>query len=439
VLSQGEYDVIVVGSGTGGATLALELTRRGSRVLVVERGKDVSEVGTFPRAVGFYDANALAVPRKSKEGTILWHTFMAGGTSMVSCANGVRSLEVPLAQRGIDLASELQEAEKELGVIDTPEEMLSEGSRAIREAGAALGHNFRPMPKFIRPGKCVRCGQCVLGCRYDARWTARESLEAAVRGGAELKYRTRVRRVEMSNGTVRGVVVDDGAGEDELLADTVVLAAGGLETPVILQNSGIDNAGGNLFIDIQTNTYARTRGVNQVREPAMALVCSDLREREGFILSPFVNFSRPVRMIEAGAAGFAMSSNRMLGIMTKQADDSVGRVFADGTVSKPLTNADHARIEQGTGIAAEILCRAGADRGSVVNTVPAGSHAGGTAAVGTVVDAHLETQIENLYVCDASVLPQAPGNPPILTIVALAKRLAKTLSAMSPPVTHATL
>lgn len=68
--------------------------------------------------------------------------------------------------------------------------------------------------------------------------------------------------------------------------------------------------------------------------------------------------------------------------MTKQADDDVGRVFPDGTVSKPLTNADRARIEQGTGIAAEILSRAGADRNSIVNTVPAGSHAGGTAAIG---------------------------------------------------------
>jgi choline dehydrogenase-like flavoprotein len=422
----------VIGSGTGGATLALELTRRGSRVLVVERGKDVKEVGSFPRAVGFYDANALAIPRKSTEGTILWHTFMGGGTSMVSCANGVRSLEAQLARRGVNLAAELEETEDELGVTDTPEQLLSEGSRAIREAGAALGYDFRPMPKFIRPEKCVRCGQCVLGCRYDARWTARESLEAALRAGAAVKYQTRVRRVQVSNGSVRGVVVDDPSGESEIPADRVVLSAGGLETPVILQESGIDDAGGNLFIDIQTNTYARTKGLNQIREPSMPLVCSDLRESSGFILSPFVNFSRPVRMIEAGPAGFAMSSNRMLGIMTKQADDPVGRVHRDGSVSKPLTDADRARIEQGTAIAADILSKAGANRGSIVNTVPAGSHAGGTAAVGTVVDEHLETQIKNLYVCDASVLPQAPGNPPILTIVALAKRLAKTLSATAP-------
>jgi choline dehydrogenase-like flavoprotein len=32
---------------------------------------------------------------------------------------------------------------------------------------------------------------------------------------------------------------------------------------------------------------------------------------------------------------------------------------------------------------------------------------------------------ENVYVTDASLLPRSIGNPPILTIVALAKRIAK--------------
>ena len=38
------------------------------------------------------------------------------------------------------------------------------------------------------------------------------------------------------------------------------------------------------------------------------------------------------------------------------------------------------------------------------------------------------TRVKNLYVCDASVLPKAPGLPPILTIVALGKHLAKHLA-----------
>jgi choline dehydrogenase-like flavoprotein len=45
-----------------------------------------------------------------------------------------------------------------------------------------------------------------------------------------------------------------------------------------------------------------------------------------------------------------------------------------------------------------------------------------------VVDNNLQTEVNNLFVCDSSVLPIAPGLPPILTIVALAKRLAKLLA-----------
>jgi choline dehydrogenase-like flavoprotein len=57
-----------------------------------------------------------------------------------------------------------------------------------------------------------------------------------------------------------------------------------------------------------------------------------------------------------------------------------------------------------------------------------GAHPGGTAAIGEVVNENLQTDIENFYVCDASVLPSAPGLPPIMTILALAKRLAFSLN-----------
>ena len=42
-------------------------------------------------------------------------------------------------------------------------------------------------------------------------------------------------------------------------------------------------------------------------------------------------------------------------------------------------------------------------------------------------DSNSETEIKGLFVCDASVLPISPGKPPILTILALSKRLADYL------------
>lgn len=160
----------------------------------------------------------------------------------------------------------------------------------------------------------------------------------------------------------------------------------------------------------------------------MALLNREFHDEQGFILSPFVNRSRLVRFVEAGLRGALLSSRRLMGIMTKIADEPVGRVWPDGTVSKPVTQRDWERLRKGSSMAKEILAGAGAAPGSFVVSKPQGAHPGGTAAIGTVVDADLRTDVAGLFVCDASVLPAAPGAPPILTIVALAKRLSKALA-----------
>ena len=56
-------------------------------------------------------------------------------------------------------------------------------------------------------------------------------------------------------------------------------------------------------------------------------------------------------------------------------------------------------------------------------------HPGGTAAIGKVVNIEQETEINRLFVSDASVLPKAPGAPPVLTIVALSKSFSKKLAS----------
>ena len=61
------------------------------------------------------------------------------------------------------------------------------------------------------------------------------------------------------------------------------------------------------------------------------------------------------------------------------------------------------------------------------------SHPGGTVKIGQLVDTNLETEYRNLYVCDCSVIPEAWGLPPELTIVGLGKRLARHLAAEPKP------
>jgi choline dehydrogenase-like flavoprotein len=423
------HEFVVVGSGAGGATVAMELAKRGREVLVVELGEPEENLGTFSNAVRYYDASKfLKIPKKSEEGVILWRTLMAGGSTVVSCANATRALERELADLGIDLRTEYAEAEAEMGVEPVAEDLLSEGTRRMRDAASELEYDFEPMPKFLDQAQCRRCSQCTLGCKVEAKWTARDYLREAEDHGVEVRYGIEVRRIVVADGVVSGI---EGVGPDgpvTVHADTVVLAAGALGTPPILQASGID-AGEGLFVDLFVNVYGVTdEPVNQFLEPQMTLVEKGFHEDEGFVVSPYLNVPRPVRFIEAGVRGSALPLPRTLGLMVKTADDPTGTVYANGSVSKAVTDADQARLDAGVKVATEILVAAGARPDSIVVSNHQGAHLGGTAAIGRVVDADLRTEVDGLYVCDASVLPETPGLPPIVTIVALGKRLAKALT-----------
>jgi choline dehydrogenase-like flavoprotein len=166
-----------------------------------------------------------------------------------------------------------------------------------------------------------------------------------------------------------------------------------------------------------------------MHEPAMSMVGLGWHADQSFLISPYVMQSKSVRTIELGRQGLLLSTKKMLGMMTKIVDERSGRVFADGSVSKPVTASDQTRLQSGSDRCREILVKAGADPKSIVVSKVQGGHPGGTAAIGEVVDQNLETKVPGLFVCDASVLPVAPGLPPILTIGALAKYLAKRLAA----------
>ena len=428
-MKSAKFEFIIVGSGAGGATLAMELSKRGKQVMIVERGNYEEKIGTFRDSLRYFDVNKLTkMPAKTKEGAILWRTMMAGGSTVVSCGCGVRCLEEELAGFGINLDAEFAEAEEEMKIVPYDVLRLSKGSKKILEASRDLGYHMEPMPKFIDPAKCRRCGECQLGCKHNAKWTALDFLDEAKRNGAEITYNTRVQKVIVETGKVKGITGTGPGGSFEIQADVVILAAGGVGTPVILLKSGVEDAGSGLFMDLLVNTYGVTKDLSQTNEPTMALVDHEFHKSKGFILSPFLNQPRLIRYIELGVKGILLPTDRLLGIMNKITDDPVGRVYADGTFSKPVTENDWATLKEGSAISKEILVKAGADSNSIVVSKVQGGHPGGTAAIGKVVDKDLQTKMDNLFVCDASVFPTSSGLPPILTIVALAKRLAKTLA-----------
>ncbi len=410
-----KHEIVVVGSGAGGATVARDLSRAGRSVLVVEAGQD-----TFPLPLSI---------ATSKEGIDIYQAFGAGGATVLCNGNGVRALEQDLAGLGIDLEREYCELEAELHIAPIAESLLSEnGSLKLLEILHTSGIHMKRMPKFIDPTKCVGCGMCSLGCPNGAKWSARELISDALAHGAEIVYNTRVEKVLIENNRAVGIEVIGPAGKERVDADVVILAAGGLKTPVILQSSGFDRAGRRLFIDLCEIWLGVTPEIDISNEPPMQLVYTDMAQSHRISLSTVYLKNKEKLQYYCGDKADSFLNTNWMGILVKIGDEAVGRVFADGTVSKGVTQEDRKKFEQGGIVAREILRKAGAADESIIKLDKIyGGHNGATAAIGELVNTDLQTEVSNLFVCDASVLPFAPGLPPILTIMALAKRLARRL------------
>jgi choline dehydrogenase-like flavoprotein len=430
IMENEAYDYIIAGMGAGGATLARELTLKGKQVLAIESGNYYEEaVGTFLDTLHYFDLNKLTrMPPRTRSGVNLWRTNMVGGTTMVSTGNGVRCLEKELAEMGIFLNDEFREAEQEMSIKPYNLHRLTSNSKRLREASFETGYGLEAMPKFIDPKKCRRCGNCQMGCLYGAKWTALNYVKEAQEHGLKILSNTRVERVNIENGIARSVTVIDKTGNHKIFGNRFILAAGGMGTAPILQRSGIEEAGSQFFLDLFVNTYGLMAKTGKVKEPKMALVHTGTYEKEGLILSSMSTLNAVVSFIEMGVSGTVMPKDRTIGIMTKIRDDSAGSIDQKGKIRKQITSNDHEKLSKGIRISKKILNRAGIRERTIRVTRIQGAHPGGTAAIGKVVNRELQTKIKNLFICDSSVLPASPGLPPILTIVALAKRLSKIMA-----------
>jgi len=423
-----ETDIAVVGSGAGGATLAYELCKLHKDVLLIERGPFVHELGTHRAAMAIYDKCGL---RTSREGVIVYRALIAGGTTVVSCGNGLPVLEEKLKKLGIDLTEELEETKSQLKIEPLPDRLIGRGSKLIMDAGNSLNFDFKPMPKFINPRKCISCGLCVLGCRTKAKWSAVDFIEKMRAHGGKIVTGTDIKTVAINKGKAIGLVGRSKGKGVRIFANKVILSAGGFGSAVILKRTGLSKAGNKFFADLFNVTYGviKDKNINLYKEPTMSVVSTKFMRNEGFILSPFVDIPLMLRWIMPKRKHITGSRYaNLLGIMTKIKDDSIGSVTEKERFFKIPSSYDIVKLNRGSDIAKQILIKAGVKKTSIFVTKPRGAHPGGTAAIGKVVDSNLKTDIDNLYVCDASVLPESPGAPPIVTIMALAKRLAGHLA-----------
>lgn len=425
-----ETDVVVAGSGPGGATVARELARQGREVVLLERG--TWSQWAIGRYASLVTINKLVRP---KGGGLMARGITVGGSSVVFNGNAYDPPQWLNTELGIDLSEETRQTKAELNIAPLPDEFTKKWpcTQRLVKAAKEVGIDLVPQQKFVDPNKCdPSCDDCMLGCRREAKWTARNYIKEAEANGARVFTGSTVKEVIIENGNATGVIIKS-PDADEIRANKVVISAGGIGTPAILLRSGIKNAGEGFFIDPMNVVYAIGKDLGPKNEMTFCYATEQFVESDGFLVGTIgalpVFGNKVLRLAKSGGSiAFGNKLPRVMGMFTKIGDSPGGSISVNERITKPYLPEDEDRFNKGTEACKKILVQAGADPDTFTVDHNVGGHPGGTAAIGRVVDNNLEAfGAKNLFVCDASVFPRSPGRPPTLTIIAMAKYLAKTL------------
>jgi choline dehydrogenase-like flavoprotein len=416
------YDAIVIGSGPGGATAAAELSQQGRKILVLERGSGAPIKGTMLQSAGF----ALIPGRGlffTPELLALVCFINLGGSSIGAYATAFEPNYEIFEKHGVDLKPEVEQAKRELPIAPLKDDLIGPSAQRIMASARDLGYPWDKLPKMVHQEKCrTECDKCTMGCPYGAKWTAREYIDLACKNGSTLATGARVKRLIVEDEHIAGVLFSMNGSLHKISSPLVILAAGGIGTPLILRGAGISHAGSDFFFDPLVILAGIMDDLDNGREFPMAAGFHD--PDEGYVLTDLVwpDWIRAIFTLRVGRVDRLAGHRKMIPIMVKIKDDLGGTLTRRGWANKRLTENDRTRLRRGSEVARKILVNAGAR--NIYSTGVSAVHPGGTAKIGDVVDSDLKTRFDNLYVCDCSVIPESWGLPPILTLIALGKRLA---------------
>ena len=418
--------VIVIGSGAGGA-MAAKMLAGHFDVIVLEEGKafkpfalPLEQLAKFRKTGLYFDERLiqLLLPNmridRSEEMVMVYGRGL-GGTTTLATGNAVRADE-GLKKIGIHLDEEFDELYRLLPITTDHQQRWSTITRRAFDVMTQMGLDPGPMPKLLRTKQCRMCGHCSIGCPTRAKWDTRELLE-----GLNVLTGCKVMKIDIDGHLATRVHISKGMHRFTMEADYVVVAAGGYGTPDILRHSGID-CQPTLFVDPVLCVAAPMEGAHQDHQLLMPFVS----RRERYIISPYIDwlsffFNKQWRKPMGGIAS----------LMIKLADVEQGDVHG-GHMLKTLTEADHQQLKCGVDDCREVLLRMGAKEKDIfLGTLNAG-HPGGMLPLttGEAETLHSPLLPDNVYVADATILPQSLGLPPMLTIMALAMRIAKLITSM---------
>jgi len=420
---------IVIGSGAAGATVARELQEKFD-VTVLEAGKEfrpfpysLAKLESLRKSGLFFDEREIRwlFPtmqiRKTSEKMVLVNGIGTGGTTTISAGNALR-MDQDLKKIGIDLSDEFNQINKEIPVSTAHQKHWKKTTRQVFKTCEDMDLNPQPTPKMGHYEQCNHCGKCILGCPRGVKWDSRQFLQEAVTGGANLITDCQVKNIIIENGKAKGVTAGKRFASRFFPADVIILAAGGLGTPVILQNSGIDCKTG-LFVDPVLCVATEWPGALQNKEVSMPFVV----QQDHFMVSPYFDY-----LSFFFNKKWRMPGRNILSLMIKLADINQGGISGN-KVEKILTDQDKKHLQQGVDLCNEIFRKLGIKKQDLfLGTLNAG-HPGGMFPL-TEKEAetfHHSALPENLYIADATLIPKSLGNPPILTIIAIAKRVSNLI------------
>lgn len=470
-------DVVVVGSGAGGAMAARTLACAGMRVVIVEEGRrwwvdefrtrhPLERFGELYRDAG----STFAIGRPP---VALPIGRGVGGSTLVNSGTCYRPpghvLERWRDRWGVKLADEdalapyLDEVERMLQVAPVPAIVMGRNGELLLEGAQQLGWASAPLQRNA-PG-CGGCCQCAIGCPRNAKLGVHlNALPDACAAGARIVSDARVTRVLNEAGRACGVEVRRPDGSTFVVsAPAVVVAAGTTETPPLLRRSdlgGHPQLGRNLALHPAVGAAGRfEQPVTAWNGVLQSASVDEFHAREGILVEATSTPPGMGSMILPGHGRALLRELReadhlaTLGAMV--ADAPSGRVLGRRrTVLRyDLTRDDGRRLLRGVEIMGVVLFAAGATE--VLTGIPtapvvrdtrelseavarakpghlhvAAFHPTGTARMGadaerTPVDPEGRLRgVDGVWIADGSVLPTCPEVNPQVSIMAMALAIA---------------
>ncbi len=477
-----QVDVVIIGSGYGGAVTAARLAEGGLSVVVLERGPRLSSADFRQSDDPRYLQTIVDLVITS--GNVAFRTgTMVGGASIPMDgahfrlpADSYTALDPsgrPYWPGGFDvesMAPHFAVAEEMLSVrqFEWPEISKAGGlfAKMLDVAGASCD---RARMNYT---DCLQCGFCAQGCIYDKKQSLLLNyIPFAEAQGAEFRAGASVDRIEPRTGPGYVVHYELDGLPTAIEGDRVIIACGGIHSPALLLRSAgalpdlsthvgenFNNNGEHAFIGVlppefdDLDRYHCYQGMDNA-----GLMSFHWWEEEGFTLHPGGGLEPNLFAAAIAAADHPVLPSRAWGMEFKRFVESVYPHRMIGFSALGLAEGHGAVVLQGGGVPdLEARDRTATDayldrlekivfdmgQQSGVTLVPSVPRAlAGTTSAHLLASCRMAESVEdgvvgpdcqvfgyeNLYVCDASSVPFALGVNPALTIAALAERAAASI------------